>query len=101
MDASKRYTGTNNLALGMAKTIAGQADHAKNPWGDLNIKNLEMEGKLLTCIALEGIVGTKNLRYKHVGLFSDNMAAVPWTQRGTKKKSAAAGRLIRVLDLQQ
>ena len=85
MNTRKICTGTNNLALGMAKTIAGQADHAKNPWGDLNINNLEMEGKLLTCIALEGIVGTKNLRYKHVGLFSDNTVAVLWTQRKVEK----------------
>ena len=50
---------------------------------------------------LEGIVGTKNLRYKHVGLFSDNTEAVSWTQRGAAKDSAAAGRLLRVLDLRQ
>ena len=46
---------------------------------------------------MEVIVGTKNLCYKHVGLFSKNTAAVLWTQRGAAKKSAAAGRLLRVL----
>ena len=60
-----------------------------------------MAGKLLAWLVLEGLVGTKNLRYKHVSLFSDNTAAVSWTQRGAAKKSAAAGRLIRVLDLRK
>ena len=50
---------------------------------------------------LEGIVGTENLHYKHVVLFSDNMAAVLWTQIGAAKKSALVGRLLRVLDLRQ
>ena len=56
-----------------------------NPGGDLDINNLQMVGKLLAGLVLEGIVGTKNLRYKHVGCFSDNTAAVLWTQRGAKK----------------
>ena len=60
-----------------------------------------MAGKLLEWLMLEGIVGTKNLRYKHVGLFSNNTAAVSWTQRGAAKKSAAARYLLRVLDLRQ
>ena len=60
-----------------------------------------MAGKLLAWILLEGIVGTENLHYKHVGLFSNNTAAVSWTQRGSAKKSAAVGRLLRVLDLWQ
>ena len=50
-----------------------------NPGGDLDINDLEMSVNLLTWLVLEGIVGTKNLRYKHVGLFSDNTAAVLWT----------------------
>ena len=52
-------------------------------------------------LVLEVIVGTKNLRYKHVGLFSNNTAAVAWTQRVAAKKSAAAVRLLRVLALRQ
>ena len=51
----------------------------------LDINDLEMAGKLLAWLVLEGIVGTKNLRYKNVGLFSDNTAAVLWTQIGAKK----------------
>ena len=46
-------------------------------------------------------IGTKNLRYKHIGLLSNNTAAVLWTQRGSEKDSAAAGRLLIVLALQQ
>ena len=58
-----------------------------------------MAGKLLAWIVLEGIVSTENFCYKHVGLFSDNTTAVLSTHRGAAKKSAAAGRLFRVLDL--
>ena len=72
-----------------------------NPSGDLDINDLEMAGKLLAWLVLEGIVGTETLRYKNVGLFSDNTAAVSWTIRGASKKSAAAGRLLRVLALRQ
>ena len=72
-----------------------------NPGGDLDINDLEMAGKILARLVLEVIVGTEKLRYKDVGLFSHNMAAVSRTQRGAAKKSAAAGRLLRVLALQQ
>ena len=57
----------------------------ENPGGELDIKDLEMAGKFLAWLVLEGLVDTKNLCYKHVGLFSNNMAAVPWTQRGREK----------------
>ena len=50
---------------------------------------------------LEEIFGTKNIRYKQVGLFSNNMSAVSWTQRGVAIVFAEAGCLIRVLDLRQ
>ena len=50
---------------------------------------------------LEGIFGTKKLRYKHIGVFNNNTAEVTWTQRGASIKSAAVGRLIRVLSIQQ
>ena len=67
----------------------------------MDINNLEMAVKLLVWLVLEGIVGTKNLRYKNVCLFRNNTAAVMWKKRGAAKKSAAAGRLLRVLDLQK
>ena len=60
-----------------------------------------MSGKLLAWLVLEGIVDTKKLGYKHVGLFSNNTAAVSWTQRGVVKNSAAAGRLLGFLALWQ
>ena len=56
-----------------------------NPGGGLDISIMEMEGKLLAWLVLEVIVGTKNLCYKHVGLFSNNTGEVLWTQRGQKK----------------
>ena len=68
---------------------------------DLDINDLEMTGNILAWLVLEGIVGNKNIHYKHVGLFSDNTAAVSWTQRGVAKKYASEGRLLRVLALQQ
>ena len=72
-----------------------------NPAGDLNINDLEMSGSILAWLVIEGIVGNKNLRYRHVGLFRANTAAVSWTQRGAAKKSAEVGRLLRVLVLRQ
>ena len=35
-----------------------------NPGGDLDINDMEITGKLLAWLALEGIVGTENLGYK-------------------------------------
>ena len=49
------------------------------------MNGMEMVGKLLEWLVLEGIIGTKNLHYKHVGLFSDNTAAVLWKKRGKQK----------------
>ena len=86
----------------MAKEIVVYAGHAdKTRGGELDINDLEMAGKLLAWIVLEGIVGTKNLCYKQVGLFSNNTEAVLCTQRGASKKYATVGRLLRVLDLRQ
>ena len=50
---------------------------------------------------LEGIVGTENLCYEHIGLFNDNTAAESWTQRGAAKKYAAEGYLLIVLALRK
>ena len=61
-----------------------------NPGGGLYINDLKMAGKLLAWIVLEIIICTKNLRYTHVDLFSNNTAAVLWTQRVSAKHSAAA-----------
>ena len=58
-----------------------------------------MAGNIMAWLVLEGIVGTKNLCHRHVGLFRNNMAEVLWTQRGASKQSAVVGRLLRVLVL--
>ena len=60
-----------------------------------------MAGNILEWVVLEVIVGIKNLRYKHVGLFRDNTAEVSWTQIGAAKNSAAAGCLLIFLALRQ
>ena len=52
----------------------------------MDINDLDMAGNLMEWLVLEGIVGTENICYKHVGIFSDNTAAVSWTQRGATKK---------------
>ena len=73
----------------------------KNPGEDLDINYLEMEVKLLSYLVLEVISVTKNIRYKHAGLFRNNTSEVLWTQRGATKNFAAAGNLPRVLALRQ
>ena len=57
----------------------------KNPGGDLDINDLEMTGKLLAWLVLEGIIGSENPHYKHAEIFSNNTTEVSWTQRGAKK----------------
>ena len=76
MATRKGCTGTNNAWNG--KKLYARLITPTNPGGGLDINDLEIARKLLAWLVLEGIVGTKNLRYKHVGLFSDNMAAVSW-----------------------
>ena len=85
------------MELGWPNKLQARLITPTNPGGYLDINDLEMAVKLLAWPVLEGIVGTKNLRYKHVGLFRDNKAAVLWTQTGAAKKSAAAGSLLRFL----
>ena len=73
----------------------------KKPVGDLDKNDLEISVKILEWLVLKGIVRTKNLRYKHIGLFRDNMAAVSSAQREVERDSASSGRIIRVLALRQ
>ena len=42
-----------------------------------------------------------HVKRNHGGLFSNNTAAVPCTQRGAAKTYASEGRLLRVLSLRQ
>ena len=58
------------------------------PGGGLYINDIEMAVNLLAWIVLEGIVGTENLHYTYVGLFSDNTTTVSWTQIGAAKNYA-------------
>ena len=69
--------------------------------GDLDTNDLEISVKILEWLVLKGIVCTKNLRYKHIGLFRDNMAAVSSAQREVERESASSGRIIIVLALRQ
>ena len=79
------------MALVIAKVILGQDDHANKPrGGGLNINNIKIEGKIISWIVLELIVGIKNLRYKHVGLSINKTTAVLCTKRGAAKHSAKA-----------
>ena len=72
-----------------------------NPGGELDLNDLEMEGKLLAWLVLEGLTGTENTSYKYVGLFGNNMVVMLWTQRGAAKNPTEAGCLLRVLDLRK
>ena len=79
--------------------ITARLVSSTNKSGDLDINDLEMAGKVLAWLVLEGLV--PNLKHAHVGIFSDNMAAVSWTKRGASRSSNVAGRLLRILGLRQ
>ena len=49
----KKCTGTNNLALGISKEIAGQADHANKPRGVLGYKR-SVNGRKASSMACVG-----------------------------------------------
>ena len=66
-----------------------------NPAGDITNSDLEMAAEVLGWLVLEAIV--KSLRWKHVGVWSDNTPTVAWTMRWASKRSAAANRLLRIL----
>ncbi len=66
-----------------------------NPDGDLTNSDLEMCAELLGWLVLETC--TTTLRWKHVGVWSDNSPTIAWTSRWASKRSAAANRLLRVL----
>ena len=70
---------------------------AQNPSGTITINDLELCGKLLGWLALEGW-GT-NLVLEHVVTFCDNTSAVAWAHRLRTSKSKIAGRLLRILGL--
>ena len=71
--------------LKLPKKLWARLIKPANPGRDFDINDMKMSGKLLAWLVLEGIVGTQNLRYKHIGFFRNNTAAVSWTQRGAAK----------------
>ena len=71
---------------------------ADNPVGDITISDLEMAAEVLGFLVLEACTP---LRWKHVGVCSDNTATVAWQRRGASKRSAIANRLLRVLAIRQ
>ncbi|KAL7533742.1 hypothetical protein ACHAWF_007944 [Thalassiosira exigua] len=66
-----------------------------NPDGDITNSDLEMAAEVLGWLVLEACV--PNLRWKHVGVWSDNTPTVAWTTRWASKRSAVANRLLRIL----
>ncbi|KAL7525054.1 hypothetical protein ACHAWF_002174, partial [Thalassiosira exigua] len=66
-----------------------------NPEGDITNSDLEMAAEVLGWLVLEGCVPV--LRWKHVGVWSDNTPTVAWTTRWASRRSAAANRLLRIL----
>ena len=65
-----------------------------NPGGTITNSDLEMAAEVLGWLVLEGCVP---LRWKHVGVCSDNSPTVAWATRWASRKSMAANRLLRVL----
>ena len=62
----------------------------------ISISELEMAAHLVQFIILEYIVP---LKYKSVGIFSDNTPTVSWATKLCAKNSMLAGRLLRALAL--
>ena len=67
---------------------------ADNPDGNITISDLEMAVEVLGFLVLEACVP---LRWKHVGVCSDNTATVAWQGRGASTRSVVANRLLCVL----
>ena len=70
---------------------------ANNPNGTLTINDLELCGKVLGWLALEG--NGPDLHKKHIVTFCDNTSAVSWAHKLRTSKSKVAGRLLRILGL--
>ena len=70
-----------------------------NKTGKLTINDLELAGLVLGWLVLEGVC--KDLVFKHIGMFCDNMSSVAWAHRGSTSTSLPAARLLRFLALRQ
>ena len=77
--------------------IQQQLITAKNPKGSITINDLELCGKLLGWLALEG--WGINLEDEHIATFCDNTSAVSWAHKLRTSQSKIAGRLLRILGL--
>ena len=79
------------------KEIQDSLVTADNPNGTISMNDLELAGIVLNLVVLENI--TPNLKYRHIGIFCDNMSAVAWATRLRTSKSIPAARLLRMLGL--
>jgi hypothetical protein len=68
-----------------------------NPNGTLTINDLELAGTVMNWLALECQPVT--LKFKHIGMFCDNAAAVSWATTLRTSTSKTAGRLLRMLGM--
>ena len=105
MDASRGGTGGVWLS-GTTKISALVWRHEWPPeiqealdQGRITINDLEMAGKLLGWLVLEG-TGV-DLKHKHVALLNDNSSAVSWILRWAAKSKGPAGQLLAALALRQ
>ena len=67
--------------------------------GSITINDLEMAGKLLGWLVLEGM--EVNVKHKHVALLNDNSSAVSWILRWAARSKGPAGTLLIALALRQ
>ena len=65
----------------------------------ITINDLEMAGKLLGWLVLEGM--GVDVKHKHVALINDNSSAVAWILRWASKSKGPAGQLLIALALRQ
>jgi hypothetical protein len=95
-------SGTKHIAPFLWKVewpadVQSQLITATNPEGSITINDLELCGKLLGWLALEGF--GQNLENEHIVTFCDNTSAVAWAHKLRTSESKIAGRLLRILGL--
>ena len=69
----------------------------KNPTGDITNSDLELGAFLLAWLHLEANLA--DLRHAHVPLELDNTPTVAWVTKISSRRSAIAGRILRILDI--
>ena len=68
----------------------------KNPTGTLTNSDLEMAGLLCQWLVLE-CISPSSLKYKTIGIFSDNTPTVAWANKLSSSSSTIASYLVRAL----